>query len=213
METTTLRNVALAPTPWTKGQDAFSLAMRQCADYRVHREAVIKSGAKRSPALPMSLLTAARASGMRPDQIAHATGVDPQTVRLALQRNGLDGPVPAQARLASDTPALPIAITAAPRAIPPRRRDQVRCNVPAEERQRLRDEYYAVSEKLRAYGMSFTQIAALSGRAVQSVHQWRVRKPGPYPAPTHEIVDDLRAAAQEHEAVLAKVESLLEKLR
>jgi hypothetical protein len=215
--TVTIRNVQVAPDHWNEGCDPKLRAWREMADYRIARDAVVKSGQQKSPALPLSLLVAVHQAEMRVDQIAHGTGVSPATVSLALKRNGLTGGPGRRSqrivRQCVDAGPLPVAIRIAPTEVSAIvRRSALRKGVPAEERARLRDEFYAVSERLRNLGLSFKHLAALCGRSVQSIHQWRVRQAGNYPAPTQEIVDDLTQVAEHHEAVLARARSLLETL-
>jgi hypothetical protein len=215
--TVTIRNVQVAPDHWNEGCDPKLRAWREMADYRIARDAVVKSGQQKSPALPLSLLFAVHQAEMRVDQVAHGTGVSPATVSLALKRNGLTGGPDRRGqrvvRQCVDVGPLPVAIRIAPTEVSAIvRRSALRKGVPAEERARLRDEFYTLSERLRNLGLTFADIATLSGRAVQSIHQWRIRKEGNYPAPPQEVIDDLKQAAERHEAVLARARSLLETL-
>lgn len=215
--TITIRNIQVASDTWNDGTDPRLLAWKEMASYRIHREAVMKSGQRKSPALPLSLLTAVRKAGLRVDQIAQGTGVPAATVALALRRNSLTDKVGRKGRAVLEqcvgANLLPFTLKIVPSDIvPSARRAAVMQGVPAEERARLRDEFYAVSERLRKLGLTFEHIAALSGRAVQTVHQWRVRKDGNYPAPPQEVIDDLIQAAERHEALLARARALLETL-
>jgi len=214
--TTTIRNVQIAQDRWNDGTDPKVRAWKEMRDYSICRDAVMKAGQSKSPALPLSLLVAVRKAGLRVDQVAHATGVAPATVSLALRRNGLTDKIGRRGttilRQCAGAAPLPVALKAMPLDIPTARRAAVLKGVPADERARLRDEFYAVSERLRGLGLTFEHIAALSGRAVQSVHQWRVRKNGNYPAPPQEVIDDLKRAAARHEAILARARALLETL-
>ncbi|MBZ9983991.1 hypothetical protein LB521_22920 [Mesorhizobium sp. BR-1-1-8] len=213
--TTTIRNVQVAQDPWNDNTDPKIRAWKEMSDYRISRDAVIKAGQTKSPALPLSLLMAVHKAGMRVDQVASATGVAPATVSLALRRNGLTDKIGRRGqtvlRQCSAAAPLAIALKVMPIEMPPTtRRAAVLKGVPAEERARLRDEFYAVSERLRKMGLTFEHVAILSGRAIQSVHQWRVRKDGNYPAPPQDVIDDLKRAAERHEAVLARARALLE---
>lgn len=215
--TMTIRNIQIAPDTWNGGIDPNVRAWQEMASYRIHREAVIKAGQSKSPALPLSLLTAAHKAGLRVDQIAQGTGVKATTVALALRRNGLTDKVGRRGRAilrqCVDAGPLPVALKVVPTdVVAITRRAAVLKGVSAVERARLRDEFYSVSERLRKLGLTFEHIAALSGRAVQSVHQWRVRKDGNYPAPPPEVSDDLKQAAERHEAVMARARALLETL-
>lgn len=214
--TTTLRNVQVAKDTWHEGTSPGAVFWRHAADYRIYRDAAMKAKAKRSPALPLSLLASALKAGMRVDQIAHATDVSPATVAAAIKRNGLTGKVgrPGRSvvRQCTDVGPLPISLKLTNVEFPTSRRGSLKKGVPAEERGLLRADFYAVSERLRKQGLSFTQIAALAGRAVQTVHQWRVRQVGNYPAPTEAIIADLKQAAGRNEAVLGRARALLETL-
>lgn len=214
--TTTLRNVQVARDTWHDGTSPRAIFWRQAADYRIYRDAAMKANAKKSPALPLSLLASALKARMRVDQIAHATDVSPATVSAALKRNGLTGKVgrPGQSVVRQCTSAgpIPISLKLTNAQFPASRRDSLKKGVPAEERARLRADFYVVSERLRSQGLSFTQIAALAGRAVQTVHQWRVRQVGNYPAPTEAIIADLKLAAERNEAILGRARALLETL-
>lgn len=214
--TTMIRNVQVARDAWHDGTSPKALFWRQAADYRIYRDAAIKAGAKKSPALPLALLASAARAQLRVDQVAHATGVPAATVALALKRNGLTGKVGRRGRSAVrqcvGADPLPVALKVAHVNAPSSRRAALLKGTSAEERARLRDDFYEVSERLRKQGLSFKQIAALSGRAVQSIHQWRVRTDGNYPAPTQAIIDDLKQAAEHHDAVLGRAQALLETL-
>lgn len=215
--TMTIRDVQVAKDTWNDGIDPKLRAWKEMASYRIHRDAVMKAGQKKSPALPLSLLTAVHKAGLRVEQTAQGTGVSLSTVTLALKRNGLTDKV---GRLGRTTlrqcvegEAASIVLKVMPIKIDATTRHAaVLKGVSAEERARLRGEFYAVSERLRKLGLTFEHIAALSGRAVQSVHQWRVRKSGSYPAPPQEVIDDLKRAAERHEAILARARALLETL-
>ncbi|MBZ9960624.1 hypothetical protein [Mesorhizobium sp. BR1-1-14] len=212
--TTTIRNVQVAQDPWNDNTDPKVRAWKEMSDYRISRDAVMKAGQTKSPALPLSLLMAVHKAGMRVDQVASTTGVAPTTVSLALRRNGLTDKIGRRGqtvlRQCAAAAPLPVTIKVVLIDMPTARRAALRKSMPAGERARLRDEFYAVSERLRKIGLTFEHIAILSGRAIQSVHQWRVRKNGNYPAPSQDIIDDLKRAAERHEAVLARARALLE---
>jgi hypothetical protein len=214
--TITLRNVQVAQDRWNDGVDPRIRAWKEMRDYSICREAVIKAGQSKSPALPLSLLIAVHKAGLRVDQIAQGTGVTPVAVSLALKRNGLTDKAGRRGRTAVqqcvDVKPLPVAIRIVPTDIPTTRRARVMKGVPAEERARLRNDFYAVSERLRKIGLTFENIAALAGRGIPTVHQWRIRTEGKHPAPPQEVIDDLKAAAERYEAILARAQALLESL-
>lgn len=207
--TKTIRNVAVAPDPWNAKTKPFAIALRECADYRIHRKALLDSGQRKSPPLPPSLLVAVSACKMRVDQIATLTELDPGTVRQALKRNVLLESREARAPDPAPQP-LPVRLNVIADVAPAERRPKLLSRVPEADRRRLRDELYEVTERLRALGLSFADIAAIAGRAVQTVHQWRIRREGNYPAPTPEIIADLKAALAGYEAVHARARTLLE---
>jgi hypothetical protein len=215
--TITIRNVQIARDTWNDDTSPQVRAWREMASYRIHRDAVMKAGQGKSPALPLSLLTAVHKAGMRVDQIAQGTGVTAATVSLALRRNGLTDKVERRGRVARrqcvDASPVTLAVKIASiDIVPTTRRPALPRGMPAGERARLRREFHAVSERLRALGLTFEHIAALSGRTVQSIHQWRIRKDGNYPAPPQELIDDLSQAAERHEAIVARAQALLETL-
>lgn len=207
--TKSIRNVAVAPDPWNAKTSPYTIALRECADYRIHRKALLASGQRKSPSLPPSLLVAVSACGMRVDQIANLTELDPGTVRQALKRNVLLASNERRKPSHASRP-LPLRLNVVAEGTQAVRRPQLLSRVPEAERRRLRDELYEVTEQLRALGLSFKDIAALAGRAEQTVHQWRIRREGNYPAPTPEIVNDLKTALARHEAVIARARTLLE---
>lgn len=214
--TITIRNVQIARDTWND-DDPTIRAWKEMASYRIHREAVVKAGQRKSPALPLSLLTAVHKAGMRIDQIAQGTGVTAATVSLAMKRNGLTDKIERRGRVVlrqcvGETPVTLAVRIVSVDSVATMKRTALPRGVPAEERARLRHEFYAVSERLRTLGLTFEHIAALSGRTVQSVHQWRIRKKGYYPTPPQEVIDDLLRAAERHEGILARAQALLETL-
>ncbi|MER8573366.1 hypothetical protein NKG99_14345 [Mesorhizobium sp. M1409] len=181
------------------------------ADYRNHRAAVLKAGARKSPPLPLALLTAARRGGFRISQIALATGLSESTVSAAFSRNRLVAERKGDRPRTNTAPAagLPILLKALPLETLTKRRPQLLKSVSAVERARLKAEFRDLSDRLRACGLAAKDIAALSGRALQSVHQWRVNGLA-YPAPSQDIIDDLRRAAARYEAMIGRATTILE---
>lgn len=211
--TVMLRDIQVASDPWNGSVSPQALAWRGMADYRICRAAAIASGQRKSPALPLSLLTAVHQAGLRVDQIAHGTGVEPATVSAALKRNGLTdkkGRSGSRATTQCVHEQLPVAIQIVPVAVA---RSEGHApllkGASLVERSQLRADFLNVSERLRCLGFSFAQIACLSGRSIQTIHQWRIRTEGNYPAPPREVIDDLILAADKHESVIARAKALL----
>lgn len=211
--TVTLRHIQVASDPWNGSVSPRALAWRGMADYRICRAAAIASGQRKSPALPLSLLTAVHQAGLRVDQIAHGTGVEPATVSAALKRNGLTekkGRSGARATTQCVHEQLPVEIQLAPVVVARSKgHAPLLKGASPEERSQLRADYRNISERMRGLGFSFAQIACLSGRSIQTVHQWRIRTKGNYPAPPREVIDDLIRAADKHESVIARARALL----
>lgn len=211
--TVTIRNIQVASDPWNGSVSPQALAWREMANYRIYRDAALASGQKKSPALPLSLLTAAHQAGLRVDQIAQGTGVEPATVSAALKRNGLNdkkGRSGARATTQCVHEQLPVAIQIVPVAVARSEgHAPLLSGASPEERSQLRADFLSISERMRGLGFSFAQIACLSGRSIQTVHQWRIRTEGNYPAPPREVIDDLIRAADKHESVIARARALL----